>query len=125
MKAIKWAYVYGSLDVEIFDTLNEAADMAEGASEYGSESLLYIEHDGDLYDINWVDDRADAKRAARPTPPPPPPVTHHVEVKSPDAKWVRYDGYRSEEATHRDVAELLEALGADRVRIVAVGQGPA
>ena len=121
MKAIKWAYVYGQLDVEIFDTLDEAADMAEGASEYGSESLRYIEHDGNLYDIRWVDKRAAAKRAAQPPAPPVAPVVCYVEVRSPDGKWAMYEAARSMDAARRAADECMEVVGDDRVRLVPAG----
>lgn len=120
MKAIKWAYVYGQLDAEIYDTLDEAANAAEYASEYGHDSLHYIEYDGTLYDINWVDDRAAAKRAARPPKPPLPPITHRVDIQSPDGKWVPYEGTRSLDAAQREADDCMEAVGDDRVRIVKV-----
>lgn len=121
MKAIKWAMVYGQIEAEVFDSLEEAADMAEGASEYGSESLLYIEHDGTLYDIDWVDDRAAAKRAERPPAPPARPFTHRMEVHEPvRGKWADYGGYRSVAEAQRDYYELVEVVGEDRVRLIPV-----
>lgn len=119
MKAIKWAVVYGRLEVDIFDTLDEAADDAEYASDYGHESLRYIEHDGNLYDIEWVDKRANAKRKANP-PVLAPPVVAYVEMLSPDGKWAVYEAVRSVEAARRSADECMEVVGDDRVRISPV-----
>ena len=120
MKATKWAYVFGSLEVEIYDTLEDAADDAEYASDYGRESLSCIEYDGNLYDIWWVNDRARAKREASPPRPPAPPVTHRVEVKSPDGEWVVYTDCRSDAEAQREYDDCIDALSKDRVRITMV-----
>ena len=125
-KAIKWAWRHFALEADVYDTLDEAIEAAVYASDYGSEALDCIEHEGEriteaseqyeAVERRILDEHMAWHRRDRTTP------THRIQARHPDGKWVTLYAVTPpiSDALAEELAEFVEALGEDRVRVVGV-----
>lgn len=122
---LKWAHRYGNLEVEDFDSVDEAVRAAAYASGAGEESLVGVEvvyEDGrteqveDVWDrIREVDKEHEADIAEL------PPTVAAVDLKSPGGEWGAFRFFSDRADADRDAEELRETFGADRVRVRRMG----
>lgn len=123
MLVLKWAMVYGSLQVDDYETLDRAVSAAHYASNEGMESLRMIEvlnDDGttrvynreecDLLMQPLEDAETDAWKHHA-------PIIAIVEIALPaDGKRAQYEGHLSLDAAEKRREELAVFLG-DRVTV--------
>lgn len=127
---LKWAMVYGVIEVDEFDSVEDAVLTAERLSDAGAEALICIEvlgpdmhYPGDgvrIIDRDEVWRLAAALRPPTPPPLPGPRYTHYVDVWTPpddrfDRRKVRV-GWHHNAADAERHARKLHLLG-DRVVI--------
>ncbi len=116
---LKWAYRYGALAVEEFDSFDAAFEAAEWAADDGLESLHCIEGpdgvvpDGVLTRMRkerWERERAHIDEGPKPT--------HGVSLTAPDGKdWAWYETFTSKAEAEAEAATLRALYGDDRVKI--------
>lgn len=124
--AIKYAWVYGNLYAESFDTLRDAIRDSIHAEDWGNESLHVIEcgdmrvtRESDAYREVRTEIEADerARRGAIPK------ATHSLHIKSPvkGGKWALVDS-----GSHDYIMELqehwAELVDKRRIAVRAVGK---
>jgi len=119
---LKWAHVYGCVEVEEFATLEDAVLAAEYASDAGTESLSCIEGpDGTVSADSYrviVDAEREAQRARWKAAEPD---KFRVSVFPPDGvtkreKWTVLDSFVGEREARALFDEMVLVVGADRVR---------
>ncbi len=129
MKVIKWAYRYGSLQAENFDTLEDAVAAASWASDAGEESLKSFEVFGDEYRLIDEKEAYDLMHAYsdaeyekwRERTKDEPKVTHIIDVKGPNGVWACWqNGYGLDDASAKASA-VAATVGAERVQVRPVG----
>lgn len=129
MTVLKWAWRYGSLGVDEFETLDEAVGAATYADDYGEEALDCFEVWDDAGHrvigheeaLRLVHERSDADDAARPKTPLNVAV---VRLTSPDGKVATYSGYPTTEKAEAAADEFRRLIGADRVKVDPVKKAP-
>lgn len=122
--AVKWAMRYYHLEVDWFDSLDEAVGVAGYASDDGQEALDCIEvfeDDGSYRRL--TDDEVFAlyrqrEREQRAAAPPPKPVVARLYVTHPDGQRVLWSTFTAESDIERWTTELAP-LG-DRVEVERV-----
>jgi len=115
VSVIKWAYCYGTLEAEDYDTLEDAVHMAGVAFDHGDESLLGIElADGTMLERAEVVHMYSATQEPyEPTPIPP----WRLEVLAPNGKWGRVM-LGEEEPLNKEAERWRRLVAPKRVRIV-------
>lgn len=119
---LKWAWRYHVLDVDEFETYEEARASAGWANDECSEALECIEvwdeqgyrkiDGGDVLD-DWyaAQDAEDAVRAADRQANPPPPVIARLSLLAPNGGAVELGRYTDEARLQRDVERFRRLLG--------------
>ena len=126
MKVIKWAYRYGALTSETFNSLDDAVSAASWASDAGEEALHSFEViDGEAsrvidkaeaFDlVHAYSDAEYAKWCERTKDEPK--ITHVIDVKGPDGVWAFWDNAHSLTEAHGKALEFSGLVGPDRVKI--------
>lgn len=126
-KAIKFAWRYHRLDVEAYPSLREAFGAAWEASESGSESLAYIEHEGHTYTLQTPEYVAyEKEREARDRAlcwPGGSRPTHRLRVRALTAEVTPEEWATAAWVSGEDdpaVAEWRELVGPERVMVEVV-----
>lgn len=121
-KAYKFAWVFGHLWVEEFDSLDDACKSAHECSDQGYESLAHIEFEGE--EIGWnhpemerVESEREALREA--VMDATPKATHRLSVRSLRGEWADY-ATGTEESLETVRLELQAAFGEKRVVLRSV-----
>lgn len=119
MIVLKWAWVYGSLHVEEFDSLDEAVRSAVYAAEAGDESLDYIEvidddgtstrHERDSAVVRAVEEQQhEMDRAAYEAAPA---VTHRIRAANADGKEATISSFTDRGKAALELERLRPLLG--------------
>lgn len=122
---IKWAWRYGVLGAEGYDTVDDAIEAAVWASGAGKESFAAIEvvyPDGrtEVLDdvgerMRVVEDREEQERKGHPV------STRRIDLRSPSGEWALYRDFVDPADAERDAADLAKTFGAERVRVRTLG----
>jgi hypothetical protein len=115
MKALKFAWRYGSLYVMKFECFEDAVEDAILAADEGAEALDHIEYNGKRYtfgspEVKDIEERLKGERDNEPSVPTP----WKVEI-SDGEKWALNDFYSDTEVGNV-MLEWESLVGADRVR---------
>lgn len=120
LMVLKWAWRYGVLDVDDFDSIDEAvrsAVWASGASEESFAGIEVVYEDGrtEVVDVaeQWrkVEQEEEEERASY------PPTKARLDLRSQQGQWALFRTFADAADAERDAAELRDIFGADRVRV--------
>jgi hypothetical protein len=121
---LKWSWVYASLDVETFSTLDDALNAAWYGAEAGTEAFDHIEGPDGVVDKDIIhadqERRSDANWEEYQSWPD---VTHRVLLRTLDDKLkdsAVVGSYTNEADAETEAAKWRESYG-DRVTIEKVG----
>lgn len=121
IRVLKWALVYGRLEVEEFDNLDTALLSACERSDTGAESLECIEvFNG--FDRRFLAPRDVWERGYRlqaemqALVPAPPPVEAVLEIRL-GSTWAVLDSFETLHEAHVCAGEWVERVGEARVRV--------
>lgn len=122
---LKWSWRHGGIDVDAYNSLEEAVKFAVHAADYGEESFAFIEGPDGVVDAAevqriWdeIERRQDEEYQARPK------ATHGIKLVAPDGTEAEgrkawYSTYRDRESADADATALRERFG-DRVKVVSI-----
>jgi hypothetical protein len=123
-QVIWWYWAYGDIGCLFYDTLGEAVSAWCLAGEEGLATLHCFEIDDIVFDAmhpvvqQYVKAYENAKTPTRTRPP-----VAKVVIKAPRVdRWAVEDVYMSIEGAEEARDELVEILGAERVRILNEGE---
>lgn len=118
VKALKFAHVYGTYQVDSYDSLEEAIEAALYASDMGMEALEHIEYEGKKITWNskvfkeyeqarYAAYKAEQAKVAKPT--------HWVMVKDVKGKWAHAEPITNPADTQAHEWRVL--VGSERVKL--------
>lgn len=118
MRVIKWAWRYRTLDIEVYDSINDAVEAAEGAEDAGVESLdcLEVVYGGVPNRIISAEEVRGMWRERRGPYIPAPAATTRVSVVHP-TKSVRSSDLFVDSTKAEEWAGQLKSLVGDRVTV--------
>lgn len=119
-KAIKFAWTYGHLRAEAFETLERAIRSSIYAEDWGHESLHHIDYGGEMVTrssaeyVSIARYEAEAQALER-----APRATHTLRVKSLEGKWATVAS-RSKDEMEKELLEWLAIVDRKRLAVNAL-----